>query len=194
MATDSAGNVYLTGSTGQFFTATPDVVQPNFNGGSCTYGGSPFMPPDNFPCPDAFVIKLDANGNVVFATFLGGTGWDQGTSIGVDGKGNIYVAGVTNGYRWPNPPDSAFKGPAATFIAKLNPSGTALLYLNFLPGTGLLPFAAPFQSNVPSAGDTIAMTVDSAGNVYFAATGTPPPTCRSSCPPRRWWRPWPPGG
>jgi uncharacterized protein (TIGR03437 family) len=177
MATDAAGNVYLTGSTVQDFTTTPGVVQPKYNGGSCTHGGSPFappfLPPDSFSCPDAFVIKLDSNGNVVFSTFLGGTGWDQGTSIGVDGAGNIYVAGITNGYRWPNPPDSAFKGPAATFVAKLNPSGTALLYLDFIPGTGLLPFAAPFQSNVPNLSDNIAIAVDAPGNVYFTSTGTP---------------------
>jgi uncharacterized protein (TIGR03437 family) len=173
MATDSAGNVYLTGSTLQDFTVTPGVVQPNYGGGSCTYGGSPFNPPNEFPCPDAFVMKLDANGNVVFATFLGGNGWDQGTSIGVDGAGNIYVAGITNGYRFPNPPpNSAFKGPAASFIAKLNPTGSALLYLDFLPGTGLLPFQAPFQSNVPNSSDTMTIAVDPAGNVYFAATGS----------------------
>jgi uncharacterized protein (TIGR03437 family) len=174
MATDSAGNVYLTGSTVQYFTTTPGVVQPNFGGGSCNYGGSPFMPPTSFSCPDAFVMKLDVNGNVVFATFLGGAGWDQGTSIGVDGAGNIYVAGITNGYRFPNPPaNSPFKGPAATFIAKLNPSGTELVHLNFLPGTGLLPFAAPFSSNVPDLSNTIAIAVDSTGNVYFTAKGTP---------------------
>jgi len=173
MATDSAGNVYLTGSTDQFFASTPGVVQPNYSGGVCTFGSTPFSPPNNFPCPDAFVMKLDSSGNVVFATFLGGTGWEQGNSIAVDAEGNIYVAGITTGNRFPNAPDSVFKGSGPTFIAKLNPAGTAYLFLDFIPGTGSLPFQSPFLANVPSPNDTIAMTMDSAGNVYFAATGTP---------------------
>lgn len=170
MATDAAGNIYLTGSTeSPSFPTTPGVVQPKWGGGSCNNGGSPFNPPPTFPCPDAFVVKLDPQGNVVFATYLGGSGFDQGTSIGVDAAGNIYVAGITT--RFPLMPDSKYD-IGATFIAKLNPVGTALLYTASIPGTGSLPFMAPFESNVPSPSVTMAMTVDAAGNAYFGASGT----------------------
>jgi uncharacterized protein (TIGR03437 family) len=171
VATDAAGNVYLTGYTeSSSFPTTPGVVQPKWGGGSCNNGGSPFNPPPTFNCPNTFVIKLDAQGNMVFATYLGGANFNQGTSVGVDSAGNIYVAGITTGF--PTIPGSKFSG-GATFIAKLNPTGTALLYTASIPGTGLMPFRAPFQSNLAPSSVSMNMTVDAAGNAYFAASGTP---------------------
>ena len=70
----------------QGFPATPGVVQQQWGGGICTFGGLPSQQ-QVFPCPDAFVIKLDARGQVAFATYLGGFGFDQATSIGVDAAG-----------------------------------------------------------------------------------------------------------
>src|ERR1700676_3215334 len=84
MTTDSAGSVYITGYTvNDAFPVTPGVVQQKFAGGICLL--SPSIPLNFTICPDAFVIKLDAGGQVAFATYLGGSGWDQATSIGVDG-------------------------------------------------------------------------------------------------------------
>ncbi len=69
MTSDAAGNIYLTGSTEEpSLPVTPGVVQPKFTGGGCTNG--PNTTP--FTCPDGFVVKLDANSNIVFATYLGG--------------------------------------------------------------------------------------------------------------------------
>lgn len=54
IAADSAGNTYLTGWTKTAgLKTTPGVVQPQFPGGAA----------------DIFIVKLDAIGNVVFATF-----------------------------------------------------------------------------------------------------------------------------
>src|SRR6266404_487981 len=100
--TDSAGNVYITGSTqNPSFAATPGVVQTKFVGGDCSERVFPGQPPQGFTCPDAFVIKLDAQGNTVFATLLGGGGFDEATSIGLDGAGNIYIAGITTSHNFP---------------------------------------------------------------------------------------------
>ena len=162
MATDSAGNVYLTGWTEELgLPTTPGVIQPTPGVGECTNGGAPSI------CPDAFVIKLDAHGKLVFATYLGGPRLNQASSIGLDAAGNIYVAGVAA--QFPELPGSKFSG-GATFIAKLNPSATRLLYTASIPGTGIVPLITPFGPNTPTA--IINMTVDSAGNAYFAATGT----------------------
>ncbi len=175
MTTDAAGNIYLTGWTEESnLPVTPGVVQPKFSGGSCTYGsmGAPNPlppPPVEFPCPDAFVVKLDVHGSIVFATYLGGPHFDQGTSIGLDASGNIYVAGVTTAF--PAMPGSKFTG-GATFIAKLNPAATALLYTASIPGTGPLPFLMPFGATTPPPGVALSMAVDQAGNAYFAASGT----------------------
>ena len=167
MAADGAGNIYLTGWTSEpSVPVTPGVVQPTFNGGECTNGssggGTP-TPPQEFPCPVPFVIKLDAQSKVVFATYLAGY---QPTSIGVDAAGNIYVAGITAGIE--TIPGSKFTG-GATFIYKLNPFGTALLYTASIPGTGPLPFNMPSGPNIPPGGVTMSMAVDSAGNAYFVA-------------------------
>lgn len=169
MTTDAAGNVYLTGWTEEpVLAATPGVVQSKFSGGSCTNGnnGPNLAPPPTFTCPDAFVIKLDTRGNVVFATYLGGNQFDQATSIALDAAGNIYIGGITSGF--PTLAGSKFTG-GATFIAKLNPSATALIYTASIPDTGPLPLSMPFGPNTPPAGVTMSMTVDAAGNAYFAA-------------------------
>ncbi len=173
MTSDAAGNIYLTGWTEEpGLPVTPGVVQPKFGGGSCTYGstggGTP-TPPPTFTCPDAFVVKLDANSKVVFATYLGSAGFDQATSIGLDANGNIYVAGITTAFS--TIPGSKFTG-GATFIVKLNPSATALLYTASIPGTGPLPLLMPFGPNTPAPGAVMSMAVDSAGNAYFTANGS----------------------
>jgi uncharacterized protein (TIGR03437 family) len=171
MTTDSVGNVYITGSTmDEAFPVTPGVFQPKFGGGLCQ-SNPPTFPPNFFPCPDAFVIKLDAQGQVAFATYLGSSGSDGATSIGVDGAGNIYIAGGTTSVNFPVSAGARFAGPSATFLVKLNPTGTALLYTAFIPGTGDLPLQTPFGfSSVASS--SIAMAVDQAGNAYFATRGT----------------------
>ena len=167
MTSDAAGNIYLAGWTGEpSLPVTPGVVQPKFAGGGCTYGGSSTP----FTCPDAFVVKLDANSKIVFATYLGSAGYEQATSIGLDAAGNIYVAGITTGF--PTLTGSKYAG-GATFIAKLNPSGTALLYTASIPGTGPLPFIMPNGPNTPPGGAVMQMVVDSTGNAYFTASGSP---------------------
>ena len=175
VATDASGNVYLTGSTSDpGFPATPGVIQTQLHGGSCqSSAGSPFNPPPTFLCPDAFVIKLNAQGGIVFATLFGGGGYDQATSIGMDSARNIYISGITTSGNLPGLPASAPAVITPTFIAKLNPTATEVLYLTLLPGTGFLPLFAPFEPNVPESTTNISMTVDASGNAYFAASGTP---------------------
>ena len=176
MTSDTAGNIYLAGWTEeQILPATPGVVQPKFSGGNCSYGpsggGTPVQPLI-FTCPDAFVVKLDANSRIVFATYLG-AGFAQATSIGLDAAGNIYVAGITTGF--PTIPGSKFTG-GGTFIAKLNPSATTLLYTASIPGTGPAPFLMPNVPILPPGGGVMSMVVDSAGDAYFTAnarTGFP---------------------
>ena len=138
-------------------------MQPEFSGGSCNSGSATFL------CPDAFVVKLDTRGKIAFATYLGGPAFDQATSIALDAAGNIYVAGITAGF--PVLAGSKYSG-GATFIAKLNPTASALLYTASIPGTGALPFSMPFGSNTPGPDVTMSMAVDPAGNAYFTAKGT----------------------
>ncbi len=84
IAADSGGNAYVTGQTASTdFPTTSAAFQPAFGGVN-----------------DAFVTKLNAAGNaLVYSTYLGGTGDDQGRGIAVDSGGAAYVTGnATTGF------------------------------------------------------------------------------------------------
>lgn len=124
VAIDAQGSAYVTGTTYAAFPTTVGTFNTNNTGSG-----------------DAFVTKLNPAGTaLVYSTFLGGTGTDEGSGIAVDGQGNAYVVGQAapatgfpvsvNAYdRTPSPVSDGF-------VAKLNASGTALLYSTLLGGGG----------------------------------------------------------
>ena len=122
LLSDSAGNLYFTGSVspGQI-TPSPGAPQPQPGGGTCIASPSPFLPR---PCTDAFLEKTHANGNLLFATYLGGPTDDFGSKLAIDSAGHIYVAGITGG-SFPTTPHAAVpaSADAGTFIAKFSPDG-----------------------------------------------------------------------
>ena len=107
---------------------------------------------------DAFVAKVNPNGSALaYAGFLGGSGNDAGHSIAVDGAGNAYVTGYTDSAAATFPETTGVfqatnGGGADAFVAKVNPTGSALVYAGFLGGSGT------------DVGNGIA--VDGAGNAY----------------------------
>ncbi len=95
---------------------------------------------------------------LIYSTYLGGSGFDQGYAIAVDSLGNSYVTGQTAAIDFPTT-SGAFQteyGGGDAFIAKLNPSGSALVYSTYLNG---------------ASGNGIA--VDSAGNAYVTGDAGP---------------------
>src|SRR5713101_5215748 len=141
IAVDSSGNAYVTGSTGSTNFPIKNPLQSAFGGSS-----------------DVFVTKLDPTGStLIYSTFLGGSVGDVGNAIAVDASGNAYITGFTNSANFPtkNPLQAALGGAGDAFVAKLDPTGSALVYLTFLGGT------------MDVFGNGIA--VDSSGNAY--ATG-----------------------
>ena len=129
---DAAGNVYSTGGVGggaaQLVTAGAAQTQPG--GGSClaVFGTQ--------PCYDAYVVKADASGKLVFGTLLGGSTVDIGTALAVDAAGNVFVAGVTGG-SFPTTPGAAITtaGTSTTFAAEISADGSRFLYVTYLPAT-----------------------------------------------------------
>ncbi len=142
MAGDPEGNLYITGQTSSsILPTTVGAVQPAYGVGTCVAYSIGPGGPSNFPCPDAFVIKLDAMGQIAYATYLGGDGFDSGSAIAVDSSGNAYVAGTTLAGTTPNnfptTPNAAFPKPNprgnSGFITKLNPAGSQLVYSTYIP-------------------------------------------------------------
>ncbi len=128
---------------------------------------------------DAIVAKLDADGNLVFSGYLGGTGADGAWAAATDGAGNVYIAGntgsknfpVTSGAyqtalssQCPYPSSSVVTGLIGTitsyntedvFLTKLDPGGN-LTYSTYLGGGCY---------DVPTS-----IAVDRQGNVWITGT------------------------
>jgi hypothetical protein len=81
---------------------------------------------------NAFVAKLDFSGNLVWNTFLGGTGDDIGRGIALDGSNNVYVIGLSEA-GW-GAPLNGFAGWTDAFVAKLDYNGN-LLWNTFMGTT-----------------------------------------------------------
>ena len=110
---DRSGNIYVTGY-------------------SYVSWGSPIR--NLSTMPDAFVAKLGPNGNLIWNTFLGGSGGDAGYGIAVDASGNVYVTGNSD-LTWGNPIRAYTPGIADAFLARLDTHGN-LIWNTFLGGTG----------------------------------------------------------
>ncbi|HUI40640.1 MAG TPA: choice-of-anchor D domain-containing protein [Terriglobia bacterium] len=92
LALDASGNAYITGQTS---SATDFPTMNGFQTACNTAGGTT-------SCLDAFVSKLSSDGSeLLFSTYLGGSGADSGNSIAVDASGYAFVAGQTSSADFP---------------------------------------------------------------------------------------------
>ncbi len=128
IAVDQRGSAYVLGyTTSPDMPTTPGAFDTSPVDGTCAVSGL---------CDDTFVIKLNPSGSgLKYATFLGGSALDRGNDIEVDERGAAYITGQTTSADFPVTPgafDTSFPGTHASFIVKLNPSGTALTYGTFI--------------------------------------------------------------
>lgn len=147
IAVDASGSAYVVGTTGVQFGAGPNDFPTTAGAFDATYGG----------LQDAFVAKLSPAGSaLVYATFLGGNHVDDGLGVAVDAAGNAYVSGRSLSSDFPTTP-GAFDTVSGNkgFVAKLNATGSALLYSTYVGTLG--------------PGNDVA--VDAAGNAYVAGSG-----------------------
>jgi len=126
IAADSSGAAYLTGVTGSSDFPLRNAAQPRF--GSPDLLGS-----------DAFVAKFNPSGSdLVYSTYLGGSGTELGWGIAIGVDGSAYIAGETDSADFPVAgvvPDAA-GGQNDSFIAKLNPAGSQFQYAALIGGAG----------------------------------------------------------
>jgi hypothetical protein len=124
IAVDGAGNACVTGYTySGGFPTTAGAHDTGHNGES-----------------DVFVSVLDPTlGSLLYSTFLGGSSYDYGLAIALDGTGNAYVAGRTESSGFPitaGAYDTSYNGSSDVFVSVLDPTLSSLLYATFLGGSG----------------------------------------------------------
>ena len=158
IAVDSAGDVYVTGTTTSIdFPVTAGAFQPAYPNPGGTAG---------------FVTELSPDGSaLVYSTYFGDTsaGSTTVTSIALDATDDAYLTGYTNSNNFPTTPGAYKTSETAigtyAFATELNPTGTALVYSTYLSGTETTGFHT-------TNGFGIALDAD--GNAYVAGTTTSP--------------------
>lgn len=141
VAVDPSGNIYVTGQTQSANFPTVNPLQ-------ATNDES-----------DAFVVKMNSAGQVLYATYLGGTGLTNGNGIAADAAGNAYVTGFTNAPDFPvtaNAYQAANNSAYDGFVAVLNAYGSSVVSATYLGGSG---------SDV-----SYGIALDGSGNVYIAGS------------------------
>jgi Beta-propeller repeat len=161
MAIDSSGDMYITGTT--FATNYPTVSAfQTMNKGTT----------------NVFITKLGPSGNqILYSTYLGGSGFDTGRAIAVDSAGNAYVTGNPDSSDFPTTPGALMTtcpGICNTpFVAKILPNGSLgfstftggsnvaawsiavdsaeATYITGSAASGDLPLVNPFQTNPAGA-------------------------------------------
>ena len=161
IAVDAAGNAYVAGFTSSSDFPTVAPLQAT-NHAAVNHGSN------------AFLAKLNAAGNaLVYSTYLGGSGvqgaqitGDSAAAIAVDASGDAYVTGITMSADFPTyipfqAHNEELSGKPTGFVAKLNATGSALVYSSYLGGSG-----GNAQAGVGDCSNAIA--VDGSGNAYIA--------------------------
>ncbi len=162
IAVDSAGHAYLTG-----FTFSVDLPLQN-----------PLQVSNNstvHQVPTAFVAEFDPSqsgaASLVYSSYLGGSGGENGSGIAIDPFGHVVVAGITASVDFPvvNPFQPQHNGNASgagglynAFISEIDPTQTSvnqLIYSTYLGGSG------GFTFNGDGALD---LALDGAGDIFVA--------------------------
>ncbi|HXA00004.1 MAG TPA: SBBP repeat-containing protein [Candidatus Dormibacteraeota bacterium] len=180
IAVDPSGNIYVAGGTSSTDFPLKNPLQSALNPSLC--GAAP----NTFRCGSGFISKLNPAGNsLIYSTYFGGTGTggEAVRTVAVDAQENVYLVGITTATDFPVTSGAySTQYTAGTcpgfacregFVAKLAPSGSALIYSTYL--------GAPGDSVAETA------TVDGLGQVYVTGTTsstsfpTTPGTFQTTC-------------
>ncbi len=153
IAVDATGATYVTGDVNSIdFPTTPGALQSS---------------------GPVFMTKLTPNGASLVYTTCFASGYAYSAGIAVDTSGAAYITGSAGGGIPVTP--GAYQGTnhsahgANAYVAKINPTGTALGYATYLGGSGRNYTNSYGQStNMSDAGNAIA--VDSSGNAYVTGS------------------------
>jgi len=121
LTVDDSGFAYVVGRTGSANFSTWSAYQELTNG-----------------TPDAFVVKMKpTGGRPVFATYVGGSGTEEGFGIAIDKNCCVYLTGCTSSSDFPlqDPFQPSNHGGFDAFVTKLGDQGNALIYSTYLGGS-----------------------------------------------------------
>ena len=148
IATDTSGNVYVTGRGG---AATVSV----FNADGTTFGTLA-----NAGLGDVFIVKYNTNGAVQWTARVATTQLDIGYAISTDNSGNVYIGGMAN----TGSAVSVFNANGTTFDTSTTNTGGFVVKYNT---SGVAQWVIHFSTS----GDTFGLDTDSSGNVYVTVSG-----------------------
>lgn len=155
---DNSGNVYAGGA----FEGTADFDPANAVAYNLTSNGA----------DDAFVVKLDTDGNFVWANSFGGTSYDAVSKLALDQSGNLVVGGSFVGSNVDFDPSGAVNtlssnGSADIYILKLNSAG------NYITAFNLGSFSSEYISGLAiDASNNMIITGTFSQTVNFNPSGT----------------------
>jgi Beta-propeller repeat len=159
MVTDSNGAIFVTG----------DTTSPDFPVSQGTFGGT----------SDAFVAKYDANGQMIWASYLGGGANEDGKVIALTSSGSILLAGITGSSDFPITAgviDSNFVN-GESYVAQLSADGTTIEWATFLGGDlgdEIWAMEVDVNGNITVAGETESDNFPVTGGAYdISFNGTP---------------------
>ena len=137
VAVDSAGSVYVTGSSADISSPLTAGATASFRAGSCAF--------DGLETTLAFTAKLNLFSRVpLWVAEIGGCKTQtRGSQIALDALGNVWLGGYTNSGAFPTVAPLELTGYHLSFVSELSADGKQLLFSSFAPG----PFAlGPDQS------------------------------------------------
>lgn len=122
VAVDGSGNIYVTGRTiSANFHRTAAAYDTTLNDGDST-------------AFDAYVLKIHGStGALLWSSFLGGSGDDEGNGVAVLSNGNVVVVGGTSSNDFPA--SNTYAGGGDAFCAILSSSGNALIAAKYFGGS-----------------------------------------------------------
>ena len=169
IAIDANGFAYVTGLT----KSTDFPVFPNPGAYQATHSGG---------LADGYVTKLNPAGNgIVYSTYLGGIGFDGNHAIAVDSSQQVYLTGydgsgtiAANGFQ-PVHATACSSGNGDAFVAKLNSTGSSLLYYSYLGGNSCnlgSDITLDPDDDVHVMGETVATNLPTTIDAFDKTCGT----------------------
>ena len=154
---DTAGNIYVAGSTSSSAYPTVNPIQTALKGSE-----------------DGFITEFGVDGSsMLYSTYLGGSSYDEIVGIAVTPAANIFVAGQTestdfptaNAYQSTNLSASNQYSNEDSFITELSPGGASFVYSTYFGGSHAFCLQGTY-SYCGSYSEIAGLAVDAQGNAY----------------------------